>query len=100
MAYPIQRGKTVCVGAIIPAFGGKEWEESWKARDDEIDMANFMSAIEEFHTDPKTMFQLGESTSIFGLYEREPITSWRNGRILLIGDAAHAMLPHQGMSIH
>ncbi|KAM0123364.1 hypothetical protein ACHAO1_011316 [Botrytis cinerea] len=96
VAYPIQRGKTVCVGAIIPDFGGKEWEESWKARDDEIDMANFMSAIEEFHMDPKTMFQLGESTSIFGLYEREPITSWSNGRILLIGDAAHAMLPHQG----
>nr|WP_294500923.1 FAD-dependent monooxygenase [uncultured Rhodopila sp.] len=32
----------------------------------------------------------------WGLFTVRPLQSWRRGRVVLLGDAAHAMLPHQG----
>src|SRR5208282_526953 len=31
-----------------------------------------------------------------GLFTRRPLTRWNRGPVVLLGDAAHAMLPHQG----
>jgi salicylate hydroxylase len=32
----------------------------------------------------------------FGLFARPPLRTWHRGPVVLLGDAAHAMLPHQG----
>jgi salicylate hydroxylase len=32
----------------------------------------------------------------WGLFDREPLPRWTNGRLALLGDAAHAMLTHLG----
>jgi salicylate hydroxylase len=41
---------------------------------------------------------LARVTSCFrwGLYDREPLPTWSRGRLTLLGDAAHPMLPHAG----
>ena len=33
---------------------------------------------------------------LWGLFTVRPLKTWRRGRIVLIGDSAHGMLPHQG----
>ena len=37
-----------------------------------------------------------DTTFKWGLYDRNPLSRWTNGRLALLGGAAHAMLPHMG----
>ena len=37
-----------------------------------------------------------EDTGRWALFDREPLRQWSTGRVTLLGDAAHPMLPHAG----
>jgi 2-keto-4-pentenoate hydratase/2-oxohepta-3-ene-1,7-dioic acid hydratase in catechol pathway len=43
-----------------------------------------------------TMLSQVDATFRWGLYDRDPLPRWTHGRLTLLGDAAHPMLPHMG----
>jgi salicylate hydroxylase len=47
---------------------------------------------------PPLLKLLGSSERYYkwALYDREPLDRWTKGRATLVGDSAHAMLPHIG----
>ncbi|KAL2867850.1 putative salicylate hydroxylase [Aspergillus lucknowensis] len=67
--------------------------EDWD-RDASVD--DLLAHYHDFH--PAIIAILKKATSIkrWPLLYRDPIPTWTRGRLVLIGDAAHPMLPHQG----
>ncbi|WP_433236448.1 FAD-dependent monooxygenase [Streptosporangium sp. CA-135522] len=89
--YPISGGRLVNVVAIVPAG---DWRiESWTADGRIEDLAR------EFETwDPRLgqLIASATGTKRWALYDRSPLERWTDGRVTLLGDAAHAMLPFFG----
>jgi salicylate hydroxylase len=86
--YPISAGKLVNVVAIVPAG---DWRlESWTAS------GTIAELRAEFAGWDACVLQLIESatdTKRWALVDRSPLPRWSIGRLSLLGDAAHAMLP-------
>jgi salicylate hydroxylase len=91
IAYHIRRGKLV---NIVTQQDTDKWvEEGWSIRGDPQEMrASFPNA------EPRlaTLLSLVTDCSKWGLFTRPLTQNWGRGRIQLIGDAAHAMLPNAG----
>lgn len=91
IAYYIRRGKLV---NIVTQQDTDKWvEEGWSTRGDIDEMkASF--------PDPEPrlakLLSLVTECSKWGLFTRPLTQNWGRGRIQLIGDAAHAMLPNAG----
>jgi salicylate hydroxylase len=86
--YPISGGRLVNVVAFVPAGGWRT--ESWTADGDVADLRA------EFSSWDGRLRQLTASatrTLRWAIFDREPLDRWTAGRITLLGDAAHAMLP-------
>jgi len=67
--------------------------ESWSAPGDPGTLAREFAGW-----DPMVETIIANVTTTFrwGLYDREPLPNWTRGRLTLLGDAAHPMLPHAG----
>ena len=65
--------------------------ESWSAPGD-LDV--LLAAYEGFHPDARLLLESAPSVHKWALIEREPLSGWTAERTILIGDAAHPMLPY------
>ena len=91
LVFPVRHGAMVNYVGFVPA--GEEMKESWSAPGDPSTLRG------EFEGwDPRIGQVLGqvEKTFRWALYDREPLPGWSKGRLTLLGDAAHPMLPHLG----
>jgi salicylate hydroxylase len=87
--YPVRDSKLVNIVAFSPALPG-EVEESWSAAGRPEDFAAEFSGW-----DPRLEELIAAATHVgrWSVLDRAPLRRWVNGRIALLGDAAHPMLP-------
>ena len=65
--------------------------ESWSARGD---LEQMRAAFTGFHPQARVILDACPEVRKWALVERDPLVRWSEGRIVLIGDACHPMLPY------
>jgi salicylate hydroxylase len=91
LTFPVRAGELINYVGFVPA--DEEMKESWSAPGDPDVLRREFAGW-----DPRIGSLLGEVEQTFrwALYDREPLPGWSRGRLTLLGDAAHPMLPHLG----
>ncbi len=91
LVYPVRADRLINIVAVVPALGGER--DSWSAPGDPKELSNEFAGW-----DPKVqgLIERVEDTFLWGLFDRAQLSTWADGRVTLLGDAAHAMLPHLG----
>jgi salicylate hydroxylase len=90
VCYPVSSGRQLSFGATVPAA---DWrEESWSARGDVAELA---ASYAGWHEDVARLIGAADTVGRWALHDRESIDRLSSGRVTVIGDAAHPMLPFQ-----
>jgi len=88
VTFPLNQGRETFVFATT---GQDNWtEESWTS---EGDVQELRQVYRDFHPDARKLLDACERVLKSALYEREPLAQWSQGRVSLLGDACHPMLP-------
>jgi salicylate hydroxylase len=64
--------------------------ESWTDRGD---VADARAAFDGWHPQVRAILDAVDETFVWALFDRPPLDRWSVGRVTLLGDACHAMLP-------
>jgi 2-polyprenyl-6-methoxyphenol hydroxylase-like FAD-dependent oxidoreductase len=89
--FMVRGGKLVNFVAHVESDAWNE--ESWTQ---ECDRSEVMDTFAGWHEPLLRLLGSSERYYKWALYDRDPLDCWSRGRATLLGDAAHAMLPHIG----
>ncbi|MEX0346577.1 MAG: FAD-dependent monooxygenase [Rhizobiaceae bacterium] len=88
VTFPLTGGKEIFVFATTPQ---DDWQtESWTAAGE---ISELRQAYSDFHPEARALLDACETVTKSALHVRDPLPQWSNGRVTLLGDAAHPMTP-------
>ena len=88
VTFPLNQGKDIFVFATC---GQEEWtEESWTTPGSVTELREL---YRDFHPEARALLDACDDVLKSALYVRDPLASWTDGRAVLLGDAAHPMMP-------
>ena len=88
--YPVKSGRMINVVAIVD----DDWREpGWSTAGEPRKLLDRFSA-EQWHASARDLLAAAERWQKWALFDCPPLSSWGKGRITLLGDAAHPMLPY------
>lgn len=99
IVYPIAdnfegTGK-VLVNWVVEATR-EESVEDWNQTGTVDEIMGYYDECDVIHLDVQEMMRNAREVYLFPLIRHEPLDTWIDGRVVLIGDAAHAMYPRGG----
>lgn len=86
--YPVRGGAEIAVVVIA--------QENWQSRawDAEADRARVLEHVAAFHPDLVGVLAAAPQWRRWSLHRMDPLARWSRDRIVVVGDAAHPMLPY------
>lgn len=88
ITYWVRPKNLYSILASVPA--SEVQRESWS---ESGDISEMLKSFDDAEPRARTMLEQCKTAFITGMYYRDPIDNWTSGRITLLGDAAHPMVP-------
>jgi salicylate hydroxylase len=89
--YPVRRDELI---NVVCHYDDADYRhESWVT---ECERSEVLERYRGWHESLLRIFSAGEVWYKWALYDRDPIQHWTRGRVTVLGDAAHPMLPYLG----
>jgi salicylate hydroxylase len=86
--YPVRGGELLNLVGLLER---DDWRvESWTVQGSKDE---FAGDFRNWHPDIHAMIHAGDTPYKWALFSRPPMPAWTRGRVTLLGDACHAMLP-------
>ncbi|KAH6652281.1 hypothetical protein BKA67DRAFT_538101 [Truncatella angustata] len=92
--YPCRTGTILNVVAFHPSGDDESVGESSWLNTGSLD--DLVAVYSDFSPEIRALCSLAEDLKLWSLASRDPPHTFVGGKVALIGDAAHPMLPHQG----
>ncbi|MFC4524584.1 FAD-dependent monooxygenase [Cupriavidus pinatubonensis] len=88
VTFPLNRGRDIFIFATVAQ---ESWRnESWTTPGR---VENLRSAYAGFHPEARALLDACDDVLISALYVRDPLPTWSDGHVTLMGDACHPMMP-------
>ncbi|KAL8279600.1 hypothetical protein RQP46_007913 [Phenoliferia psychrophenolica] len=96
LTFPVRAGELINIVAFVRDPDHLKLGDHTGPWAEERPSAELLDDFASFTPECKAMLQAIEKPSIWGIFALPPIHNIVDERVVLIGDAAHAMTPHQG----